>query len=45
MAPGDREWAEAAERRKRGIPLDPVTVTGFSDICDRYDVAFPTRVE
>ena len=45
MAPGDREWAEAAERRKRGIPLDPVTVTGFRDICDRYDVAFPTRVE
>lgn len=26
LAPGDREWAELAERRERGIPLDPDTI-------------------
>lgn len=29
MAPGDREWAEAANRRKVGVPLDPETTAAF----------------
>ncbi|WP_075222914.1 Ldh family oxidoreductase [Acuticoccus yangtzensis] len=35
MAPGDREWAVAAERAD-GIPLDPVTVEGFGRLAERY---------
>ncbi|WP_099824844.1 Ldh family oxidoreductase [Oceaniglobus indicus] len=34
MAPGDREWAEAARRRADGIPLDPVTLDGFAALAD-----------
>ena len=45
MAPGDREWAEAEQRRLRGVPLDPVTIDGFYDLCDRYDLAFPKITE
>ncbi len=41
MAPGDREWATASERRAHGVPLDPVTIDGFRDLCDRYDLVFP----
>ena len=32
MAPGDREWEEAARRQKDGIPLDPATQQSFHDI-------------
>jgi len=32
MAPGDREWAEAARRRAEGVPLDPITATSFADL-------------
>ncbi|TDL85128.1 Ldh family oxidoreductase [Meridianimarinicoccus aquatilis] len=32
MAPGDREWAVALERRKNGISLDPVTADSFSEL-------------
>lgn len=35
MAPGDREWAEAARRRAQGIPLDPVTIAGFAELAGR----------
>ncbi|WP_425320970.1 Ldh family oxidoreductase [Acuticoccus sediminis] len=35
MAPGDREWAVAAERVD-GIPLDPVTVEGFGRLAEHY---------
>lgn len=45
MAPGDREWAEADQRRVRGVPLDPVTVEGFQALCDRYSLRFPTITE
>lgn len=45
MAPGDREWAEAARRREQGVPLDPVTVEGFRALCERYDLEFPRMVE
>ncbi|WP_102106706.1 Ldh family oxidoreductase [Oceaniglobus roseus] len=34
MAPGDREWAEAAHRRAEGIPLDPVTLDSFAQLAD-----------
>jgi LDH2 family malate/lactate/ureidoglycolate dehydrogenase len=44
MAPGDREWAEAAVRREKGVPLDPVTVEGFEALCERYSLIFPKRV-
>ena len=32
MAPGDREWEEAARRQRDGIPLDPATRRAFDDI-------------
>ena len=32
MAPGDREWEEAARRRRDGIPLDPATQQAFDEI-------------
>ena len=44
MAPGDREWAEAAHRREQGVPLDPVTVEGFEALCDRYSLVFPQAI-
>ncbi|MFV0492857.1 MAG: Ldh family oxidoreductase [Pseudorhodobacter sp.] len=41
MAPGDREWAEAARRRREGIPLDPVTQEGFDAISKKYGIKPP----
>jgi LDH2 family malate/lactate/ureidoglycolate dehydrogenase len=38
MAPGDREWAEAEQRRLAGIPLDPETLVEFRAIAGRYDI-------
>jgi LDH2 family malate/lactate/ureidoglycolate dehydrogenase len=32
MAPGDREWAVAKNRREHGIMLDPVTVASFKEL-------------
>lgn len=32
MAPGDREWATAEERRANGITLDPVTADSFAEL-------------
>lgn len=32
MAPGDREWATALERRENGITLDPVTAATFAEL-------------
>lgn len=32
MAPGDREWAVAAERRIAGVTLDPATAAAFAEI-------------
>lgn len=31
MAPGDREWQVAAQRRAEGVTLDPVTLSGFRE--------------
>jgi LDH2 family malate/lactate/ureidoglycolate dehydrogenase len=41
MAPGDREWEEAARRRVEGVPLDPVTVAEFEALARRYGLAMP----
>jgi LDH2 family malate/lactate/ureidoglycolate dehydrogenase len=32
MAPGDREWAVALERRENGIVLDPLTAASFAEL-------------
>jgi LDH2 family malate/lactate/ureidoglycolate dehydrogenase len=41
MAPGDREWAEAARRRVDGLPLDPVTQDGFRTLAAAYGLTLP----
>ena len=41
MAPGDREWAAAEQRRKDGIPLDPITVSNFTELSETYNVPAP----
>lgn len=41
MAPGDREWAEAARRRDTGVPLDPVAVAGFRELGQKFGLDLP----
>jgi LDH2 family malate/lactate/ureidoglycolate dehydrogenase len=41
MAPGDREWAEAARREALGAPVDPETMKEFQDLAKRYGLASP----
>jgi len=41
MAPGDREWAEAARRDVDGVPLDPDTVGAFRRLGERFAVPLP----
>ena len=41
MAPGDREWAVARERRRSGIPLDPVTARSFAALADECGLDWP----
>lgn len=41
MAPGDREWAEAARRRETGVPLDPATVAGFEELATQFELRLP----
>jgi LDH2 family malate/lactate/ureidoglycolate dehydrogenase len=41
MAPGDREWEEAARRRDLGVPLDPVTLSGFEALVAQYGLEAP----
>jgi LDH2 family malate/lactate/ureidoglycolate dehydrogenase len=36
MAPGDREWAQAAERAHTGIPIDPETAASFARLTERF---------
>jgi LDH2 family malate/lactate/ureidoglycolate dehydrogenase len=38
MAPGDREWAVAAQRGTQGIALDPVTAAAFGELSQRLDL-------
>ncbi len=40
-APGDREWAEAAQRRRAGVPLDPETATAFQRLAKDAGIAVP----
>lgn len=39
MAPGDREWALAMERRQNGITLDPVTADSFAELARSLKIA------
>ncbi|WP_322099694.1 Ldh family oxidoreductase [Aquibaculum arenosum] len=41
MAPGDREWAEAEQRRRNGIPIDPTTLENFERLAERYRLSVP----
>jgi LDH2 family malate/lactate/ureidoglycolate dehydrogenase len=41
MAPGDREWAVAAEREASGVTLDPATQTAFEALAGRYGAQLP----
>ncbi|WP_168380976.1 Ldh family oxidoreductase [Modicisalibacter radicis] len=41
MAPGDREWREAAERERHGIPLDPDTLAHYAALAERFGLAWP----
>lgn len=38
MAPGDREWKVAAERRKIGVILDPATAAEFANLAQRFQL-------
>lgn len=41
MAPGDKEWREAAQRDSQGVTLDPATLAAFGDLAERYGVPLP----
>lgn len=41
MAPGDREWSEAARRRAEGVPLDPDTVAGMRALATEHGLPLP----
>ncbi|WP_088344470.1 MULTISPECIES: Ldh family oxidoreductase [Rhodomicrobium] len=41
MAPGDREWAEAARRETQGVPVDPETAQAFERFAGRFGIALP----
>lgn len=41
MAPGDREWAVAAQRERDGVELDPATVGAFRALGSTYGVNTP----
>jgi LDH2 family malate/lactate/ureidoglycolate dehydrogenase len=41
MAPGDREWEEAARRRRQGVPIDPATADAFRRIAADFGLVPP----
>ncbi len=41
IAPGDREWQEAARRRKTGVPLDPETTAAFRRLARDAEITSP----
>lgn len=41
LAPGDREWREAARRERDGIPIDPTTAAAFTAIAARFGLERP----
>ena len=38
MAAGDREWAEAARRRRQGLALDPTAVEALAAFAAKHDI-------
>jgi LDH2 family malate/lactate/ureidoglycolate dehydrogenase len=44
MAPGDREWAEAARRERLGVAIDPETAAGFAELTATYGIAPPASL-
>lgn len=44
MAPGDREWAEAAHRERTGIPIDPATMAAFATYAERFGLPWPIEL-
>lgn len=41
MAPGDREWKVAEERRRTGLPLDPATRDAFAALAEKHGLTPP----
>ncbi|WP_332118329.1 Ldh family oxidoreductase [Azorhizobium caulinodans] len=41
LAPGDREWREADNRARMGIPVDPATAEAFAQLSLRYGLYLP----
>ena len=41
MAPGDREWSVAAERRAKGVTLDPATAQAFAAFAADHGLTAP----
>jgi LDH2 family malate/lactate/ureidoglycolate dehydrogenase len=41
LAPGDREWEEAARRRTAGVPIDPATASAFRRLAAEHGLALP----
>jgi LDH2 family malate/lactate/ureidoglycolate dehydrogenase len=41
MAPGDREWKVAEERRLSGLPLDPATREAFAALAEKHGLVPP----
>jgi LDH2 family malate/lactate/ureidoglycolate dehydrogenase len=41
LAPGDREWAVAAEREMHGVTLDPATIEAFRTLAATYQLVSP----
>src|SRR5262249_22688595 len=39
MAPGDREWAVEAQRRRDGIPISQALAHEFGHLADRLEIA------
>lgn len=44
MAPGDREWAQADERARTGISIDPETAASFGRLAERFALAPPADI-
>jgi LDH2 family malate/lactate/ureidoglycolate dehydrogenase len=41
LAPGDREWAEAARREIDGVPIDPATARDFERLAETFGLVPP----
>lgn len=44
LAPGDREWEEAARRQREGVPLDPSTIAAMEEIAAAASIPMPPAV-